>query len=171
MTDRNQSRMECLEATVLRMERAHRRQKLISSILTLGMVGLLAMGFARRREPGPLEGTSLTIVTEEGGKLAWIGDGERGGEIRLFDHEGNEYWHKNPPEAQAKMPPPPPMDVPPPLTDQQLSEMSLSETQRALSKVAKARNNPDLDEETKARLKRDFDLLIRRVGELKKKGG
>lgn len=160
MSNEDQSRLASLETTVQRLDRAHRRQKRISSILILGMVGLLATGLSRPREVAPVEGSSLTILNDAGGKLAWIGDGERGGEIRLFNHDGKEYWRKSPPKG-----------VPAPLTEQQFEGMSLAQVQSALAKVAKARTNPDLDGETKARLKREFDVLIRLIRELKKNGG
>ena len=43
--------------------------------------------------------------------------------------------------------------------------MNRSEALKGLSEVAKAKNAPGIDEETKNRLQQDFDLLMQRVRE------
>lgn len=55
-----------------------------------------------------------------------------------------------------------PEPPPPPLTEAEINAMSKAEAQATLVTVAKARNRQDLDDEVKARLRKEFDLLIER---------
>lgn len=57
--------------------------------------------------------------------------------------------------------------VPPPVTAEQVAAMTKPEAQEALSKVAKAQKLSALDDETKARLKSEFDMLMKKVRESK----
>jgi len=58
-----------------------------------------------------------------------------------------------------------PMKIPDPVTAEEVAAMNRSEALQGLSEVAKAKNAPGLDEETKGRLQQDFDLLMQRVRE------
>ena len=49
--------------------------------------------------------------------------------------------------------------------------MSKSEANALLAKVAKARKRTDLDEETKARLKVDFDRILTHMKSARNEGG
>ena len=53
-----------------------------------------------------------------------------------------------------------PRPVPPPLNPEQIKVMSVAELKDALSKVGAARQNRDLDKETKDRLKAEWDLIM-----------
>lgn len=55
-----------------------------------------------------------------------------------------------------------PEPPPPPLSEAEINAMSKAEAQATLVTVAKARNRQDLDDEVKARLRKEFDLLIER---------
>jgi hypothetical protein len=55
--------------------------------------------------------------------------------------------------------------LPPALSDLEISVMSKAEVRTALERVAKARQLTGLDDETKARLKADFDRLMARLRE------
>ncbi len=63
---------------------------------------------------------------------------------------------------------PPSMDIPEPLTEGQIEAMSLEEVQASLAKVAAARRNARIDEDTKLRLKSEFKLLMTALGEKKR---
>lgn len=63
---------------------------------------------------------------------------------------------------------PPSMDIPEPLTEGQIEAMSLEEVQTAVAKFAAARKNARLDEDTKLRLKNEFQLLMKALGEKKR---
>ena len=58
-----------------------------------------------------------------------------------------------------------PAKIPDPVTAEEVSAMNRSEALQGLSVVAKAKNTPGIDEETKNRLQQDFDLLMQRVRE------
>lgn len=60
-----------------------------------------------------------------------------------------------------------PRPVPPPLNPEQIKVMSEAELKDALAKVGKARNNSDLDKETKDRLKIEFDLIMEQLKKIK----
>jgi len=53
-----------------------------------------------------------------------------------------------------------PVDVPPPISDEEIAALSKSEALAHLNKVAKARQSPSVDQETKDRLRGDFDRLM-----------
>ncbi len=55
-----------------------------------------------------------------------------------------------------------PEPLPPALTENEINQMSKEEARQTLGIVSKARGRADLDEEAKARLKREFDLLLER---------
>ncbi len=61
-----------------------------------------------------------------------------------------------------------PIEIPEPLTAEQIQAMDLEEVQAALKLVALARQHADLDEETEARLKEEWDILFARLKELQK---
>ena len=61
------------------------------------------------------------------------------------------------------------MDIPDSLTPSQIEAMTLEESQAALSKVAKARRLGRLDDETSARLKSEFKLLMKSINEKRKR--
>lgn len=63
------------------------------------------------------------------------------------------------PERKAASVPEP---LPPPLSADEIANMTLVEAQDALSKVAKARQRGDLDEGTRQRLREEFNLLLLR---------
>lgn len=54
-------------------------------------------------------------------------------------------------------------EVPEPLSDEAITAMSKAEATAALAKVAKARQNTSLDEETAARLRAEFDKLLQQT--------
>lgn len=54
-------------------------------------------------------------------------------------------------------------EVPTPLSQGDVDAMSRREAQAALAAVTRARGNRNLDEATRARLREDFDMLIKRV--------
>ena len=56
-------------------------------------------------------------------------------------------------------------------TDNELAAMSKSEANALLAKVAKARKRTDLDEETKSRLKVDFDRILTHMKSARNDGG
>ena len=58
-----------------------------------------------------------------------------------------------------------PATIPDPVTPEEVQAMNRSEALKGLSEVAKAKNAPGIDEETKNRLQQDFDLLMQRVRE------
>jgi hypothetical protein len=62
------------------------------------------------------------------------------------------------------------VEIPPPLTAAQIQAMTLKEANVALMRVATARRHGHHDEATAERLKREFDLLLRRVAELRSGG-
>ena len=55
-----------------------------------------------------------------------------------------------------------PEPLPPALTENEINQMSKEEARQTLGVVSKARSRADLDDEAKARLKREFDLLLER---------
>ena len=57
--------------------------------------------------------------------------------------------------------------IPDPISDEAIAAMSRAEAQEMLAKVSKARQIPDLDEATQARLKSEFDKLLARMKESK----
>lgn len=58
--------------------------------------------------------------------------------------------------------------VPPPLTDAQIGSMTEAEAKEAVGRIATAKNAAGLDDETRERLKREFDAVMRRLREVKK---
>ncbi len=58
-------------------------------------------------------------------------------------------------------------EIPPALTSAEVDAMTLSEAQAALPRYATARNINGVDDETKARLRADFDLLLAQIKKLK----
>ncbi|MCZ6836323.1 MAG: PilN domain-containing protein [Planctomycetota bacterium] len=58
-------------------------------------------------------------------------------------------------------------DIPEPISEEQINAMTLPEVEATVSRVATARQHAILDAETKVRLKREFNLLITRMRELK----
>ncbi len=58
-------------------------------------------------------------------------------------------------------------EIPPALTSAEVEAMTLSEAQAALPRYATARNVNGVDDETKARLRADFDLLLAQIKKLK----
>lgn len=55
-----------------------------------------------------------------------------------------------------------PEPLPPALTENEINQMSKEEARQTLGVVSKARSRADLDDDAKARLKREFDLLLER---------
>lgn len=53
-----------------------------------------------------------------------------------------------------------PEPLPPPLSDNEISRMSVEEARDMLTRVSRARGRADISEEDKARLKREFDKLL-----------
>lgn len=67
------------------------------------------------------------------------------------------------PEAQAVRAPEPRTAAGPELTSERVARMSQDEAKKALAEVARARNQPDLDQVTRDRLKQEFDVLLDRL--------
>ena len=59
-------------------------------------------------------------------------------------------------------------EIPEPITAEEIATLSNAEAKDRLSKVASAKLMPGLDEETKARLKEEFTLIMARVRETAK---
>ena len=57
------------------------------------------------------------------------------------------------------------VDIPPPITPEEVSVLSVAEARDRLSKVAAARSAPGLSDEDKERLKEEFRMLMERVRE------
>lgn len=55
-----------------------------------------------------------------------------------------------------------PEPPPPPITEAEVNALTKAEAHERLTLVAKARNRADLDDEVKARLRKEFDLLLER---------
>ena len=55
-----------------------------------------------------------------------------------------------------------PHDLPPPLTPNEIQQMTKQEAQQAMTAVARVRNRADVSDADKARLKAEFDLLLER---------
>lgn len=87
----------------------------------------------------------------------------RGGETREggAPTEGGAAAPRGPRPASAAA------TIPEPLNEVEINAMSRSEAQAALANVARAKLLPDLDEPTAARLKSEFDLLLKRTKEAK----
>jgi hypothetical protein len=60
------------------------------------------------------------------------------------------------------------MAPPPPLTAQQISDMSMADAQAAFRAIGRAKANRNLDEETRQRLNQEFENLSNRIKELGK---
>jgi len=58
--------------------------------------------------------------------------------------------------------------VPAPLTDAQIESMTEAEAKEAVGRIATAKNAAGLDDETRDRLKREFDAVMRRLREVRK---
>lgn len=58
--------------------------------------------------------------------------------------------------------------IPPPLTEAQIGSMTEAEAKEAVGRIATAKNAAGLDEETRDRLKREFEAVMRRLREVKK---
>lgn len=58
--------------------------------------------------------------------------------------------------------------IPPPLTEAQIGSMTEVEAKEAVGRIATAKNAAGLDEETRDRLKREFDAVMRRLREVRK---
>ena len=54
-------------------------------------------------------------------------------------------------------------EIPAPLSQADVDAMTRRDAQAALAAVSRARSNRDLDDATRARLRADFDMLIKRV--------
>lgn len=79
------------------------------------------------------------------------------------------------PQAPSRPAPPPPApeqpqdmpmpgaEVPAPLSQEEVDSMTRAQAQSALAQVVRARGNKDLDADTKDRLRREFDMLVRRI--------
>jgi hypothetical protein len=59
-------------------------------------------------------------------------------------------------------------EIPEPITPEEIATLSNAEAKDRLSKVASAKLMPGLDEETEARLKEEFTLIMARVRETAK---
>lgn len=59
--------------------------------------------------------------------------------------------------------------IPPALTQDEVGAMSLAETNAAMNRYATARHIDGLDDETKARLRQDFDMLMAHLQKVKQK--
>jgi hypothetical protein len=55
-----------------------------------------------------------------------------------------------------------PEPLPPPLTPNEIQQMTKQEAQQAMTAVARVRNRADVSDADKARLKAEFDLLLER---------
>jgi hypothetical protein len=53
--------------------------------------------------------------------------------------------------------------IPEPLTDEQIAAMTKSQALEAVSKVSQARNSGAVDDDTKKRLKSEFDKLMAKI--------
>lgn len=164
MDRQHEDRMDRLEARCIRLERANNRLKRGGLVL----VGILALGvtigFRALDKPQPWEGASLTVVDEEGSKLAWVGKEKGYGRIKLFNQAGEVFW-ATPPFKRLKLDKDIPRD-----TRDKIDQMSIEEAMAALSKNADTRRLGNLDEETAARLRKEFKLLMLRLRALKRVG-
>jgi hypothetical protein len=55
------------------------------------------------------------------------------------------------------------VEVPPPMTDEEIAGLSKSDALALLNRVAKARQSPSIDQDTKNRLRTDFDRLMQHI--------
>lgn len=55
------------------------------------------------------------------------------------------------------------VEVPPPMTDEEIAVLSKSDALALLNRVAKARQSPSIDQDTKNRLRTDFDRLMQHI--------
>jgi hypothetical protein len=55
------------------------------------------------------------------------------------------------------------VEVPPPMTDEEIAALSKSDALALLNRVAKARQSPSIDADTKNRLRTDFDRLMQHI--------
>lgn len=67
------------------------------------------------------------------------------------------------PEAQTVRLPERGTAAGPELTSERVAQMSQDEARKALAEVSRARRQPDLDQATRDRLKREFDALLDRL--------
>ncbi|MBL9119418.1 MAG: hypothetical protein JNL80_05855 [Phycisphaerae bacterium] len=68
----------------------------------------------------------------------------------------------------APQPSGPKVEIPAPFTDDELNGMSLAQAKEFLGKISLARSSASLDDETKNRLKADFDRVLERLKELQR---
>lgn len=161
-----QDRLDRLDDRCERLERSNRRLKKYSGLFVSLMLTGAAIGFRGMDKADPLNTTSLTVCNEEGVKLAWIGEDEGAGRIKLFDLKGEEIWTAPMPSKHSKPSEPAP-EVMAGLTQEQVEKMNLEESQTALKRVADARRWGDHDAATSKRLKNEFQMLIKRIAFLR----
>lgn len=97
---------------------------------------------------------------------ATAGDAAAAGATRGIGRRGTTP-RPSPGESGAGTPPQPTsgvnVEVPPPMTDEEISALSKSDALALLNRMAKARQSPSIDQATKDRLKADFDRLMQHI--------
>ncbi|MCZ6835823.1 MAG: hypothetical protein O7G85_08620 [Planctomycetota bacterium] len=153
-----------------RLERSNRHLRVGLALLVGGLVVGVAGGIGLGVEPANyLVASSMNIVDEDGNKMVWIGSMKNKGQIQVCNLDGDEIWVFPTTPPPAKQPRPNSKDQPEPLTQEMIQAMTLQEVEVAVSRVAKARQYAAVDDETKLRLKKEFNMLISRMRDLKSK--
>ncbi len=162
MNRQYEDRMDRLEVRCLRLERSNHRMR--SGVLILmGIMAIgAAFGFRAMEKPEHLKVASVTVCDDEGSTLAWVGKEEGYGRILLYNQHGEVFW-STPPFRDAKEKSERLQEI-----RDKIGKMSIEEAQARLTEVAKARRFGTEDEVTKQLLKKEFSILIRRIGELKR---
>ena len=150
--------MDRLEARCQRLERANVRWRRGSMILMGFLAFGTTLGFRTLDKPQPWEGASLTVVDEEGSKLAWVYNEKGYGRIQLFNQHGKAFWST-----------PPYREVPPDIRDK-IATRTMEEAMKELDANAVAQISGVLDAKTRVRLKEEFKLLLFRLRDLKRNG-
>ena len=106
---------------------------------------------------------------ESGGEpaaTASAGDAAAAGATRGIGRRGTTP-RSTPGESGGGTPPQPTsgvnVEVPPPMTDEEIAALSKSDALALLNRVAKARQSPSIDADTKNRLRADFDRLMQHI--------
>lgn len=119
----------------------------------------------RSPEPSPTPAAAMADGIDAGGESAG-GDAAGGSDAAGSLPERGIGRRRADGGSRAVEVPTPEAEGPPPaLSDLEIGAMSKAEVRTALERVAKARQLPGLDDETKARLKADFDRLMSRLRE------
>ncbi|MBM4100939.1 MAG: hypothetical protein FJ256_01580 [Phycisphaerae bacterium] len=100
----------------------------------------------------PAAAADAVVAADSGSRRSGTGSGRAPGAARTRERS-----------AESSKP-----SIPPPLTDAQIGSMTEVEAKEAVGRIATAKNAAGLDEETRDRLKREFDAVMRRLREVKK---